>query len=1126
MSFLTSNPFFALSAVAVFVLAVGTGVFVWLRARRAARQQNADAAGGAAAVPSGAQGGGDAVQNTFREAETRLKASQRMKGVEIADLPAFLVIGPEKSGKTNLVLHGGLDAELLAGQVHQGSEVVPSKTLNIWLGRGALFIEVPAFMATDGKTLTAVVKRLSARGLSGAFRKQAAPRGIVLCVKKDTVLDAQTPDDLIAAARPWNQCLIEAAAAFGAQLPVYVTFTNLDGLAGFPEFVSNLAPKDCRQAVGATVRPFNPAGPGVYAQETDKTAGEQFSLIAYSMCDARVPLLPRETDRTRAAQQYQFPREFQKLQKPAVQFLVEVAKPSQLSVSPFLRGFYFTGTRKVIAETSQMADASSGVEEVPAPDAFGATRLLSAEQVRQQLAAAKAAMSGPKGREVTEWLFVEPLFQQVLLADRAALTTSAASSHSDKTRAAIFGLVAAAGLVVFALHTVSYVRNRSLERELITSAHALIPNAPGDILQRLDVMRPPIERVLEYRAGAPLTMRLGLFQGNELIGPAQAVYCTAIRSTVLDPIARKMTDQLAQIRKSTDHSGDFALLKAYMMMTTHPEKGDGSFLANELGMLWRGNTQVSPASDQLASAQFKTYGNLLPVRDSQAACVFQAPQGVIPDAQAFIRSLNLNDRYRTLLDLAGRGVEPVDYNKRFPNDAVSDSKVVPGWFTKQGWAKMQDLLAHPEQSLKADAWVLGESKDLTPEELSTLAAGFRTRYVGEYAQAWRDYLAAAQVKQYASLEDAAAKLEKMSGPRSMLLNLIALASDNTGAIDAMKPVFQPAKSAVPAVDDFSPSADYLKQLDQLKNRLTKAAGSQGPAHDQDAQEVRSAAASARDSVDAIARAATFKGETDQVVKAILLKPITQIDPLLNKQNDEAINGAGRDLCNAFARVARQLPFSPRAQQSASRDDVQRILAPETGDLWVFYKNYLADSLDCLDSGCMLKSHPRYKLSPAFVHYFSALNNWSHLLFGNGRGGPGGVRLLARAIRFNGLKQLDISIDNQKVTLTPDRAEMQPIVWDPARSQSLQIYGMFEGDPQPQRLILAQGPWAIFEWLFDTEAGEGLTWLPRSGATMAMKLANGNNMKYKLEMRWGDGSNRPLDMRSLVVGTGCPVAVTK
>jgi type VI protein secretion system component VasK len=179
----------------------------------------------------------------------------------------------------------------------------------------------------------------------------------------------------------------------------------------------------------------------------------------------------------------------------------------------------------------------------------------------------------------------------------------------------------------------------------------------------------------------------------------------------------------------------------------------------------------------------------------------------------------------------------------------------------------------------------------------------------------------------------------------------------------------------------------------------------------------------------------------------------------------------------------------------------------------------------MDAGCVLKSNPKFKLSPGFVQYFTALNNWSRLLYGAGRGAPGGMRLQARALRFNNLKQIEITIDGQKVTLAADRGDLQPVNWDVTRANSFQVFGTYEGDPAAQRLFASSGPWAIFEWLSATEPNEGLTWLPRAGPNVPMRLANGSNLKYKLEIRWGDGSNRPLDLHSLQIGT-CPPAVTK
>ena len=110
----------AINNVNVFVVAlvalacVIAGLFVWWRRRKAAKASpSPDAAGGVAPPPAAA--GPNPVQALFREAESRLRLSPRMKNASLSSLPAFFIVGPEKSGKTSVVLHSGLDPELLAG---------------------------------------------------------------------------------------------------------------------------------------------------------------------------------------------------------------------------------------------------------------------------------------------------------------------------------------------------------------------------------------------------------------------------------------------------------------------------------------------------------------------------------------------------------------------------------------------------------------------------------------------------------------------------------------------------------------------------------------------------------------------------------------------------------------------------------------------------------------------------------------------------------------------------------------------------------------------------------------------------------------------------------------------------
>ena len=90
---------------------------------------------------------------------------------------------------------------------------------------------------------------------------------------------AATAEDIAAAARSWNQCLTDVASSLGVQLPAYVLFTRLDSLTGFPEFVSNLGARETDQAIGATIRPFNAAGRGTYAEETARAVNSHFSQV-------------------------------------------------------------------------------------------------------------------------------------------------------------------------------------------------------------------------------------------------------------------------------------------------------------------------------------------------------------------------------------------------------------------------------------------------------------------------------------------------------------------------------------------------------------------------------------------------------------------------------------------------------------------------------------------------------------------------------------------------------------------------------------------------------------------------------------------------------------------------------
>ena len=89
----------------------------------------------------------------IRDAEQRLAAAgQRAR---VANLPVVFVLGDAGSAKTCLVVHSGLEPELLSGQVYENNNVVSTRAANFWFARKAVLVEAAGKMLADARPLAA-----------------------------------------------------------------------------------------------------------------------------------------------------------------------------------------------------------------------------------------------------------------------------------------------------------------------------------------------------------------------------------------------------------------------------------------------------------------------------------------------------------------------------------------------------------------------------------------------------------------------------------------------------------------------------------------------------------------------------------------------------------------------------------------------------------------------------------------------------------------------------------------------------------------------------------------------------------------------------------------------------------
>ncbi len=103
-------------------------------------QQKKKKARAAAAGDEPVGPGGDEISILIGEANNKLSAAKAEPNARVANLPVFLLLGETGSTKTSVMLHSGLDPELLAGQFQQNENVVPTRSAKIWFTRRSEFV--------------------------------------------------------------------------------------------------------------------------------------------------------------------------------------------------------------------------------------------------------------------------------------------------------------------------------------------------------------------------------------------------------------------------------------------------------------------------------------------------------------------------------------------------------------------------------------------------------------------------------------------------------------------------------------------------------------------------------------------------------------------------------------------------------------------------------------------------------------------------------------------------------------------------------------------------------------------------------------------------------------------------
>lgn len=1090
-----------------------------------------------APVPGTPASGIDA---TLAAATKQLAAARRGGKPSFGSQPVLLVVGPQSSTKTTTVIRSGLDPELLAGDIFRGETVAPTAGANLWFANSTVVVEAGGSVLQDANAWNRLVRSLRPRSFISAITGRAQPPRLALvCFGCDEFFKPGSGESVPAAARELRNRLGEAAKHFGMQLPTYVVFTKADFIPYFDAYTRNLSADEAREPLGAGLYP-DAGGAGTYADRVTPRIQHAFTELFASLADRRVQALSREFGDEWKPGAYEFPREFNKLAPLAVDFLREIGRPSELSVSPILRGFYFTGVQAVfVNETSPEYQPVAQQAQVAA--VRSATGVFNA-------AAAAAAAQAPKAaagaRKVPRWDFLPRLLREVVFGDAAAVRLTAAGARVSFWRRVGLSLVSVACIVFAIALTISYRGNHAMQlnafdatREIASLAPNPVDLPPTEAMQRLDALRTQLDTLSAYEHdGSPASLHWGLYAGNTLYPQVRAAYFAAFNKLMFGGTRSAMLASLRSLPEaptpSDDYGDTYSLLKAYIVTTSHPEKSTADFLAPALMKRWLAARPIDSTRAQLARRQFTTYATELrysnPFPDS-------ADVATVAKARSFLRQFAGSESiYQFMLAEAAKANPPVQFNRTVAGAApyVVDGYEVPGAFTKGGAAFMLSAFKTVDKFISGENWVVGE--DAGNVDKAKLVADLSARYSADYAGQWRKFLSSASVAHYSNIRDAAQKLAVLSGNQSPLLALFSVVSQNTAvALPEVANTFQPVQLLTPptATDKLigDKNAPYINALLTFQSSLDQTANAAGPAAEAAAGQAAGNANAARTAARQIASGFTIdqQGNVHSMVQNLMEAPIAYAEPLLKNFGAAEINVRARSFCAAARPLLAKFPFNADATTQASLAEVTAVLRPGTGSLWKFYDEALAASLPKQGNQFVANPTGSVKLAPGFVTFLNRAATFADIMFKDDAQQPH-LSFTVSPVPGDPFSTVTISLNGETIRSSANgNVESARIDWTGAAREAK----LAASNGGPEFLIAGpfSGPWAAFQLFYaaddwqQSQNGYRVGW-GLSTSSQRVASANGRGAKVTVQV---DGPAAGVVLRkSFFAGAECSGEIAK
>lgn len=535
-------------------VALGVALALWLatklwrrwRVRRANRQlgdmleQQAETGKMSAAVAEPAKRAElDVLRTRLADTVKTIKTSkigQVSGGSALYELPWYIVIGNPAAGKSSAVINSGLQfpfADKNSAVIHG---IGGTRNCDWFFTTEGILLDTAGRYSVHEEDRS---EWLGFLDLLKRYRPKAPINGIIVTASI-AELTGNRPEFAINLAKNLRQRVQELTEKLEVFAPVYVMFTKADLITGFTEFFSSNDRQEYDRVWGATL-PYEPD------EKRDVVAlfDQRFEELYDGLKEISVAQLSVSRGNKLSPGQLSFPLEFSTI-KPALRsFLATLFEDNPFQYKPIFRGFYFT----------------SALQE-------GETNSAAAQRIAHRFGLDSQSLPKPHSAFSKNGFFLRDLFSKVIFADRQTVRQFASPTKTRMRYATFFGFVAALALALGGW-TWSTIGNQ----QLVSNVQADLDNVTrlqqnrNDLqsrLQAMDILEDRIEQLEQFRRDKPLSVSLGLYQGNRLEQHLLTEYYNGVRQILLAPVSDNLASFLKDVNAHPDQLAP---------MTRAPESG-------------------------------------------------------------------------------------------------------------------------------------------------------------------------------------------------------------------------------------------------------------------------------------------------------------------------------------------------------------------------------------------------------------------------------------------------------------------------------------------------------------------------------------------------------------------------